>query len=131
MNELTKRGQFVPGQSGNPTGKPTGVRNILSKKVVEDLAKAWEIGGARALQIMQDEEPSKFVLACLSILPKDVLVSIAHQPSPLQAALEAATPEEQALIAEAFQLIGKLGHRALDLLRAEAAKQVARPRQPR
>jgi hypothetical protein len=130
MNELTKRGQFQPGQSGNPNGKPVGARSILTKSLIEDLAEEWREGGRAALKVLRIEKPDKFVLAALSILPKDVLVSIAHQPSPLQAALERASPEEMAMISEAFALIGKLGHRALDLLRAETAKQVDRQDAP-
>src|SRR5262249_19667057 len=130
MNELTKRGQFQPGQSGNPNGKPVGARSILTKSLIEDLAEEWREGGRAALKVLRIEKPDKFVLAALSILPKDVLVSIAHQPSPLRGAVARASPEEMAMISEAFALIGKLGHGALDLLRAETAKQVDRQDAP-
>jgi hypothetical protein len=125
MNELTNRGQFRPGQSGNPTGKALGVRNVLSRSLIEDLAAEWQEGGRKALKTLRVEKPDKFVLAAMSILPKDILVSVTHQPNKLQAALESATPEEQDMIAEAFKLIAKIGpERALALLRSEAAKPV-------
>jgi hypothetical protein len=124
MNELTRREQFQPGQSGNPAGKPLGARNVLSRSLIEDLAAEWQEGGRDALRVLRIEKPDKFVLAALSILPKDILVSIAQQPSRLQAALEAASVDEQAMLAEAFQLIGKIGMPAIEALRAMAAKLV-------
>jgi hypothetical protein len=124
-NELTNRGQFQPGQSGNPTGKPLGVRNVLSRSLIEDLAAEWQEGGREALKTVRVEKPDKFVLAAMSILPKDILVSVTHQPNKLQAALEAMPPEAQDMVAEAFKLMGALGpERALALLRSEAAKAV-------
>jgi Family of unknown function (DUF5681) len=129
MNELTRRGQFQPGQSGNPAGKPVGARSILTKSLIEDLAEEWREGGRAALKVLRIEKPDKFVLAALSILPKDVLVSLAHQQSPLQAALERASPEEVAMISEGFRLISKIGMPALEALRAMAAQPIEEPRQ--
>src|SRR5262249_36056507 len=127
MKELTNSGQFQPGQSGNRNGKPLGARNVLSRSLIEDLAAEWQEGGRDALRVLRIEKPDKFVLAALSILPKDILVSISQQPSRLQAALETASVEEQVLLAEAFQLIGKIGKPALEALRAMAAKPIEQP----
>jgi len=46
-------------------------------------------------------------------------------PSRLETALMNATVEEQQVLAEAFTLIGRLGQRAIDLLRSEAANVMA------
>jgi hypothetical protein len=75
MNDIMRRGQFQPGQSGNPDGRPKGARNVLSKSLIEDLAAEWAEGGREALRILRTERPDKFVTAALAILPRDVLVS--------------------------------------------------------
>jgi hypothetical protein len=121
VNEIMKppRGQFP-----NPNGRPQGAKNRFGARVFEDLATVWEESGIGALRIMAKEHPDRFVTACVGRLPTDFLISVQKEPSALEAALLKATPEEQALISEAFVLIGKLGPRALELLRSEASKIV-------
>jgi hypothetical protein len=125
MNELTRRGQFQPGESGNPAGKPPNTRNILTQSLIEDLAAEWQTGGRDALKSLRVEKPDKFVLAAMSILPRDVLVQISHEPTGMQAVLEALSPDQKRSLAEVLHLIDVIGDaRALELLRSEAAKVV-------
>jgi hypothetical protein len=83
LSDIVKRGQFQPGESGNPTGRPQGARNVLSRSLLADLTAEWEAGGREALRVLRVERPDKFVLAALSILPRDVLLRIEDaEPSP-------------------------------------------------
>jgi hypothetical protein len=125
-NEHTNRGQFVAGEVTPGGGRPKGARNVLSRSLIEDLAAEWAEGGRDALRVMRKEKPDKFVAAALAILPRDVLVSIEQKPgSQLYDMITSLSPDGMRAIAEAMQLLGKLGPRGVELLRAEAAKLVA------
>ena len=119
MNDVVRRGQFP-----NPAGRPSGAKNRFGVRVFEDLATVWEESGIEALRVMAKEHPDRFVAACVGRLPIDFLVSVQREPSALEAALLKASPAEQALLSEALVLISRLGPRALELLRSEAAKLI-------
>jgi hypothetical protein len=122
MNELAKRTQFQPGQSGNPNGKPPGARNVLSRSLIEDLAAEWAEGGKEAMRVMRVEKPDRFVLAALSILPKDVLVSVQHEEPSVWASLP---PEWKRQLAEMVMLFNEIPPtRVLEWMRSEVAKLV-------
>jgi hypothetical protein len=61
--------QFKPGHSGRPKGS----RNKLCRAMLDDLMADWAEGGAAAIKIMRIEEPSAYVKAMVSILPKELL----------------------------------------------------------
>jgi hypothetical protein len=83
LSDIARRGQFAPGVSGNLDGRPKGARNVLTRRLIDDLAAEWQEGGREALRVLRVEKPDKFVLAALSILPKDVLVRLEDaDPSP-------------------------------------------------
>jgi hypothetical protein len=70
---------FVPGQSGNPRGRPIGSRVKLGETflgaLVEDfnaLAPDGKPNGVRAIQRAREEDPASYCKTLASILPKEV-----------------------------------------------------------
>jgi hypothetical protein len=59
---------------GGSPGRPRGARNLFNRQMVADLHSEWLEGGREALKIMRLEEPSMFVRACLSTLPRELLL---------------------------------------------------------
>jgi hypothetical protein len=62
--------QFKPGHSGRPKGS----RNKLCRAILDDLMADWAEGGPAAIKIMRIEEPSAYVKAMISILPKELIL---------------------------------------------------------
>ena len=59
--------------SNGKGGRPKNSRNKLCRAVVEDLLNDWADGGAAAIKIMRMEDPSAYVRAMVSIIPKEIL----------------------------------------------------------
>ena len=71
-----KLGQWKPGQSPNPNGRPKGSRNALSEAFVRDMHALWMDRGNQALMDMLVESPTKFCQLVGAIIPKDFQVSV-------------------------------------------------------
>jgi hypothetical protein len=56
------------------SGRPRGARNRLSQRLLNDLISNWEKNGPQALEVMFREDPSGYVRAMVSILPKEFTV---------------------------------------------------------
>ena len=66
---------FQPGNNANPAGRPKGSRNKFQENFCAELCQAFEEGGAEAMRTMMRDEPSKFIQACVQLIPKQVEVS--------------------------------------------------------
>jgi hypothetical protein len=64
--------------SVNPRGKASGTRDKISKALLMDMECAWELYGIKALRKMAASDPSGFVKAYISLLPKEVKVDAAE-----------------------------------------------------
>jgi hypothetical protein len=50
-----------PGQSGNPAGRPVGVRHRLQGAFIGDVLTVWEKKGQKVLEKLADDNPVRFL----------------------------------------------------------------------
>jgi hypothetical protein len=65
--------RFQPGNNGGP-GRPKGSKNKFSEAFWCALADDFEQHGVDAIRRVRSEEPAKYLMACVNVLPKDVNV---------------------------------------------------------
>jgi len=78
---------WKPGQSGNPNGRPKGVRNAISEQFLRDLHDVWNqettegsTTGLDVIRSVADSDPAKLLAAMVQVLPKDFQVNVTeHQ----------------------------------------------------
>ena len=78
-------------------GRPTGARDKLRNNFISALADDFAEGGADAIKAMRAADPSGYVRAIASLMPKEMDVS--HKVSPL----EQLTDEQLAEIVDATE----------------------------
>lgn len=66
------------GPVGNPAGRPPGrkTRVQFQAAFISDIAEAWAELGKGILKIVAKEEPAKFMMACVALMPKQVEADI-------------------------------------------------------
>jgi hypothetical protein len=77
---------WVPGQSGNPGGRPVGARGRFSQRFIADLRRHGSKYGETALAETAKLYPDRFVGIAAHLIPKGVSVSLtARLPGDLDA----------------------------------------------
>ena len=66
------KGQFLPGVSGNPAGRPKGTKNKLATSFFDDCYAVWQENGRKALEQMLAEDPASFNRMIASTMPKEL-----------------------------------------------------------
>jgi Family of unknown function (DUF5681) len=81
--ELTKtnNGQWKPGQSGNPQGRPLGARQSFSAGFLRDLAEVWAEHGKATMLHSAKLKPEVFFATCARLIPKDVQLTVQQHHS--------------------------------------------------
>ena len=69
---------FVKGTSGNPAGRPKGSRHKLTESFLKDIVAAWELHGAKALEMLAANDQATFVKVAASLMPKQVEAEVEH-----------------------------------------------------
>ena len=68
-------GSWKPGQSGNPNGRPKGLKDSITKDFITDLADIWKRRGMQVLETVAMKDPAKLLSAMVQLMPKEVLIS--------------------------------------------------------
>ncbi len=78
---------WKPGQSGNPSGRPTGARNKLSEAFLDALVADFHDNGVAAIVACREASPETYIRVIASILPKEITAEftqrfVARLPEP-------------------------------------------------
>jgi hypothetical protein len=79
---MQKAGTWLPGQSGNPAGRPMGSRQRLTDNFIAVLAADFDAHGAETIVKLREMEPGKYAQIIGQLLPKSLEVAI-QQHGPL------------------------------------------------
>ena len=63
---------YVPGQSGNPAGRPKGSRNKLGEAFIAALHDDFKEHGVSAIERVRTEEPAQYLKVIAAIVPKEL-----------------------------------------------------------
>jgi hypothetical protein len=70
---------WKPGQSGNPAGKPPGIRHAFSQGFIRDFALVWQEEGLEAVRKVARNSPETFVAIAAKVRPADVRFTLEQQ----------------------------------------------------
>jgi len=73
VNKTTQlRKPWVPGESGNPKGRPLGSRDKLSKKFILALHDDFEEHGSAVIAQVRQERPEIYLKVIASLVPREL-----------------------------------------------------------
>ena len=126
----------MPGQSGNPNGRPLGARTEFSTSFMRDLARVWAKCGADTIEKVAATDPSRFFAVASTLIPRDVAISIEQRlPGGLPAedwaiVLEVMSAVKQAVPDANSRRPGEVMELVLQALRAHEAKTIDHTENP-
>jgi len=70
--ERNEKGQFLPGQTGNPAGRPDGARNKLGQAFIAAVYDHWTKHGAKAIAAVYEKKPEFYLTMIMKLLPDNL-----------------------------------------------------------
>jgi hypothetical protein len=72
--ERKANGQFAKGVSGNLGGNAQHTRHLVNKAFLQDMAKAWQKHGMKALEKCAKNQPAAFCKMYVLLVPREMKV---------------------------------------------------------
>ena len=72
---------FMPGQSGNPSGRPKGAKNKLTDLFLSVIADDFAEHGAEALARVRDQDPASYLKIVGSLVPRELVLQREESPA--------------------------------------------------
>ena len=72
------RSTFTLGEVGNPGGSPEATRRQVNKAFLQDMRKAWDTHGMKALEKCARNQPAAFCKMYVLLVPREMKVE--HSP---------------------------------------------------
>jgi hypothetical protein len=78
---LNKTGphRWMPGESGNPAGRPVGARQKIAEALLADLHEVWAEHGKDVLTRLAKDDPGKLASIAYGLLPRDIFINVQQQ----------------------------------------------------
>lgn len=70
-----RKGQFLPGVSGNPGGSPGRARQALNADTIREMHLAFNRGGRKAIDMVMKHKPDVFLKLLVLLVPRELEVS--------------------------------------------------------
>ncbi len=67
---------WKPGESGNPAGRPKGVRHKLSEAGLSELVDDWVKHGIEVIQKVREKKPEVYLQVISRLLPQNLELSV-------------------------------------------------------
>lgn len=80
---------FKPGQSGNPAGRPKGIRQQLDNVFVLALYHDFKEGGVEAIRKCREDKPDVYLNVIAKVIPKQVEIDATDAAADLAKGLHA------------------------------------------
>lgn len=72
---------FLPGQSGNPAGRPKGAKNKLTDLFLSAVADDFAEHGAVALARVREEDPASYLKIVGGFIPRELVLQREEGPA--------------------------------------------------
>lgn len=72
---------FMPGQSGNPSGRPKGAKNKLTDLFLSAIADDFAEHGAEALARVRAQDPASYLKIVGSLVPRELVLQREESPA--------------------------------------------------
>lgn len=72
---------FMPGQSGNPSGRPKGAKNKLTDLFLSAIADDFAEHGAEALASVRTQDPASYLKIVGGLIPRELVLQREESPA--------------------------------------------------